>query len=330
MTTLALPFEVKSPLVVCCGVGRNSVAMLVGLKQRGIRPDLITFANTGSERPETLAYLHDVLNPWLERIGFPTVTEVCYQPEDFKHWPPYASLEENCLTNSTLPSIAYGSSACSAKWKIRPQHLWIKDWQPARDCWAQGGRVRKMIGFDASPHEQRRRKGCNTYAVQKEELNRYELLFPLQEWGWDLATCIAEIEDEGLPVPPKSSCYFCTGMKPWEVDALPLFQLRRLVIIEARARTRHLDYAEEKGWPKGEGVPMTEGLWRKAVKGMRGAIPHPGSMTEYIRAKGLLPAVEIDRLIELTPTKPLRKGDIADWQSWINGICEQAGLALAA
>jgi hypothetical protein len=37
-----------------------------------------------------------------------------------------------------------------------------------------------------------------------------------------------------------------------------------------------------------------EGLWRKAVKGSRGATPRPGSMTEYIetRRRRRLPLVE--------------------------------------
>lgn len=45
------------PLVVCYGMGRDSTAMLVGFKQRKIRPDLILFADVGAEREGTYAYL---------------------------------------------------------------------------------------------------------------------------------------------------------------------------------------------------------------------------------------------------------------------------------
>jgi hypothetical protein len=119
-------------------------------------------------------------------------------------------------------------------------------------------------------------------------------------------------------------------MKPAEVETLTLDQLRKIVIIEARATAKHLAYAERKGWPNGVGVPLTEGIWRKAVKGFRGATPKPGSMTQYIREKSLLPSAEIDRLIALTPTQPLRQGDISDWQSWLADICQRAQLPLAA
>lgn len=143
---------------------------------------------------------------------------------------------------------------------------------------------------------------------------------------WNLHICIAEIEDAGLPVPDKSSCYFCTAMKPWEVDSLPPENLRRIVVIEARSAPRHLAYAEAKGWPRGEGVALTEGLWRRRVKGMRGATPKPGSITQYIRERGLLPSEEIDRLISLTPTEELRREDIADWQGWLAALCDRARL----
>ena len=39
--------------VVSYGSGTNSTAMLVGLHERGEKPDLILFADTGGERPDT-------------------------------------------------------------------------------------------------------------------------------------------------------------------------------------------------------------------------------------------------------------------------------------
>lgn len=317
-----------SPLVVAYGIGVDSTAVLVGYAARGIRPDLILFADVGAERAATYHYL-PLINLWLEGVGFPQVTVVRYQPKNFKHWPHYHTIEENILTNVALPSIAYGGHSCSSKWKIAPQDEFLESWQPAIDAWAAGAKVRRAVGFEDSAHEHRRRQRCATFAVQDIDGKRYEPVFPLQEWGWDRARCETEIMLAGLTVPSKSSCYFCTAMKPWEVDELPADKLMRIVIIEARTRQRHLDYAEKKGWPRGEGVPLTEGIWRKRVKGMRGATPKPGSMTEYIREKGLLPSPLIDRLIEATPTRYFTAADfesegITDWQGWLNRICETA------
>lgn len=360
----------KQPLVVCCGVGRDSIAMLVGLWLHGIIPDLILFADTGSERQATYDYI-PILRDWLKRVGFPDLTIVRYQPEKYKHWPPYYSLEENLLTNSTLASIAYGFHSCSSKWKITPQNKFIDQWAPAIQAWANGMKVRKAIGFDASPHERRRAHGCSTYAIQDDELEKYDLWFPLQEWGWDLERCIMEIEANGLPVPEKSSCYFCTAMKPWELEKLAATEpdkLRKIIVIEKRASERNLEYARERfdkyqKWlqdpkqidpsdrvhkrspaavlkdlrkmaakPEGDytrwewnGEPLTDGLWRKPIKGIRNNTPRPGSMTEYIQQKGLLPADEINRIQSLTPTTPLSNEDmhqlgVSNWQDWVKTI----------
>lgn len=154
-----LPLEfggAPAPLVVCYGMGVDSTALLVGLRDRGLRPDAILFADVGAERQATYDYL-PVINDWLERAGFPVVTVVRYQPKKYKHWPPYYTLEENILTNVALPSIAYGGHNCSAKWKIEPQNAWLATWPLARDAWSRGQKVRKMIGFEDTPHEHRRR-----------------------------------------------------------------------------------------------------------------------------------------------------------------------------
>lgn len=324
----------KSPLVVSYGAGVDSTAALVGLRNRGIRPDLIQFANVGAERQATYDYL-PVINHWLEFVGFPTVTVVTYTPKNFKHWPPYFTLEENLLTNATLPSIAYGTNKCSAKWKIAPQEEYCDTWPPAIECWQAGGKVIRLIGFEDSPRELKRAKRCSTFNVNDLAADRYEPWFALQEWGWDRERCKQEIAAAGLPVPPKSSCYFCTAMKPWEVDELTPDEHRRIVVIEARATQRHLDYAEAKGWPRGVGKPVIEGLWRKRVKGMRGATAKPGSMTEYIREQGLLPEREVAALIAATPTAPLRQKDfqqhgITNWQDWLNRLIHSCGADAAA
>ena len=112
-----------------------------------------------------------------------------------------------------------------------------------------------------------------------------------------------------------------------QVRELEPLQLRRLVVIEARTAPRHLDFARAKGWPRGEGVPLTEGLWRRRVKGMRGATAKPGSMTQFMRDESLLPGDEIERIIEATPTGTLSDADFRasgflDWQHWLQHICE--------
>lgn len=111
----------ERPICVCCGVGVDSIAMLIGLQQRGIRPDLITFADTGSEKPQTYLYI-PILRQWLRDVGFPELVVVRKTPPIAD----YDSLHGNCLANQTLPSIAFGfqRKSCSLKWKKGPQDTW--------------------------------------------------------------------------------------------------------------------------------------------------------------------------------------------------------------
>jgi hypothetical protein len=100
------------PLVVAYGLGVNSTAMLVEFVRRDIQPDLILFADTGGEKPETYGYL-PVIQNYLARIGFPAVVTVRYVPK----WAAYRTLEQQCLHTGTLPSLAYGGKSCSQKYK---------------------------------------------------------------------------------------------------------------------------------------------------------------------------------------------------------------------
>lgn len=270
----------RSPVLAAWGAGVDSTAMLIELVARGEAPDAVLMADTGSERPETLAYI-PLFRDWLDRHDVENHV-VRYEPKRFKHWPPYKSLLENLLTNGTLPSISFNRHSCSAKWKISPQDQWAETWPPALAAWARGERVVKLIGYDCSPADNRR------YAHREgHEDPRFAFRYPLREWGWSRTDCIVRIKREGLPVPVKSSCFFCAAMKPDEVRSLPPVYLRLIILIEARAAPR---------------LRSVDGLWRSPILGKRGAEARPGSMTQFIREQRLLSSAEIDEIIRQAPS----------------------------
>ena len=71
------------PIVVAYGMGVDSTAMLIGLRDRRVPVELIMFADTGSEKPETMAYL-PVIQKWLAcvfrrcRPGIPTLIRASF------------------------------------------------------------------------------------------------------------------------------------------------------------------------------------------------------------------------------------------------------------
>src|SRR5205814_1084051 len=67
----------------------------------------------------------------------------------------------------------------------------------------------------------------------------YEYDYPLIEWGWDRAACEEAIRRAGLPVPPKSACFFCPSSKKPEILELKIRHpdlLARAIEIERAAK----------------------------------------------------------------------------------------------
>lgn len=242
---------VKAPLIVNYGAGVDSTAMLIGLHDRGEVPDLIMFADTGSEKPETYAYL-DIMDAKLAEWGWPAITRVRNTPKTG-----YTSLEGNCLANETIPSLAFGYKSCSLKWKAEPMDRWIlgvsrghnkcAGWAPALEALAAGIKPVKCIGYDAGPADSRR-------AVGRTEDDKFRYRYPLREWGWVREDCIRRIASEGMPVPVKSACFLCPASKPWELLVLAARHpelLLRAIEVEDKARDGK------------NGLDTVKGLWRK-------------------------------------------------------------------
>jgi len=316
-TNLFRPVEdvLKQPLIVAYGLGVDSTAVLVELERRGVVPDAILFADTGEEKQETYDYL-PIINSWLQAVGFPAVTVVRNKPKNLKKGFPYQSLGQEVIANRILPSLAYGRKSCSLKWKVAPQNKWTNRWQPAVDYWNAGGKVKKIIGYDAGTKDMKR------YAHSKGIIDaKYDYWYPLVEWGMDRDMCKAAIQRAGLPVPPKSACKFCPATKPEELIEFRKSYLRCIVLMEARATPRlrgHMDEEQliadyesrRSAWerrletargtgrekllkqePKLQEVGSgCRGLWRTATRN------RPAMMTDFIRANNLLTSDEIEAL----------------------------------
>lgn len=272
------PLE-RAPVMVALGGGVDSVSMIIEMHARGEPIDMVLMAQTRSENPKTDEYMV-MFEKWMADRNIP-FQNVINKVSNYKHWPRYEGLFENCVTNATLPSITFGYSSCSQKWKIAPQNKFVDTWELGQRAIRQGLKIIKCIGYDAGKHDSRR------YAEREGYVDEiYEYRYPLREWGWTREQCIERIEREGIAVPPKSACFMCAATKPHELHDFPKTILRRIVLIEARAHPR---------------LRNVDGLWRKPVKGVRGGTPRPGSMTQYIREQGLLPEVEIDLIWNEAP-----------------------------
>lgn len=206
-------------VVVCFGAGVDSTAMLVALREAGIVPDLITMADTGGEKPETLQHVEGI-NEVLAGWGWPGVT-VCKKVT--LPGTGYEDLYGNCLANETLPSLAFGMKSCSLKWKTSPQDQLLRGvakgpnrrdphplWLEAQ---ARGERIVKLIGYDCGKADLRRSKGMRACDES------FEYVYPLQLLRWTRPDCVSAIALSMGPelVPLKSACFFCPASKHWEL-----------------------------------------------------------------------------------------------------------------
>lgn len=196
------------PLMVAFGGGANSTAVLILLRELGDVPDAILFADTGGEVPGTYANVAR-MSDWCEANGFPSITTVrrdCDHDRQ-KNEKKYDTLEEECLVKKCLPSIAYYGRSCSDKWKQAPQNKWTNNWTLAQECWKAGGRVVKVIGYDADEPDR----------VKFHHDEKYAYWHPLVDRDIGRAECESMIQAAGLPIPLKSSCFFCSEMTPREI-----------------------------------------------------------------------------------------------------------------
>ena len=98
-----------------------------------------------------------------------------------------------------------------------------------RCTWESGQRVQKCIGFDAT-EDHRVKGGGGTYAVGNFSIcpdpdlpafkDRYDVLYPLRDYGFNRQRCGEVIKEAGLPIPPKSACFFCPAMRQIEIQRL--------------------------------------------------------------------------------------------------------------
>lgn len=189
-------------IVASYGGGTNSTAMLIECANKGIKVDVILFADTGGEKPHTYNYVK-LFSDWLKNHGMPEIITV-------KKGGIEEDLEENCLRKNMLPSIAYGFKTCSQKFKIQPQDKFYNNYQPARDVWARGDKITKLVGFDADEPER----------AKDYEDEKFKNWYPLIEWDMGREECIKTIQDAGLCLPGKSACFFCPSSKPHEIKQL--------------------------------------------------------------------------------------------------------------
>jgi len=192
--------------VISYGGGVQSTAMLV-LACQGKLGYPIThalFSNVGddSEHPKTLEFVRNVAMQYAEKHGI-TVLELQKTLRDGSTRTLMEDLQRDSKTINIpirMDNGAPGNRNCTHNYKVAVIGKWLKGngasaKTPATVC----------IGISTDEIHRVNRKKAMPYEIP---------VYPLIDLGMDRSQCITVIADAGLPVPPKSSCFFCPFHKP--------------------------------------------------------------------------------------------------------------------
>jgi hypothetical protein len=175
------------------GGGVQSTAVLVLAATHRVDCAFFVFANVGedSENPATLRYMEEHSEPYAAQHGI-VLDTVAKKPTLYQH-----ALEST--TTVAVPmrmsNGAPGNRTCTDRWKIAPiakrlRELGFSKTRPA------------TMGLGISADEWQR---ARTDSGQK----HIRIAYPLLDLKIDRTACEKIILKAGLPVPPRSSCWFC-------------------------------------------------------------------------------------------------------------------------
>lgn len=185
------------------GGGVQSMACLVLAAEGRIDYRTFVFADVGadSEHPATMAYFEEYAKPYAERHGLDLlVVQKLRRDGSFE-----SILEKLHRTQRSIDipvrmqNGAPGRRSCTADYKIKPVSRWMKQ---------HGATVTEpgIVGVGISLDEFERMRDSQIPYIRNE--------YPLVDLRIDRAECERIIRSAGLPVPPKSSCWFCPFHRP--------------------------------------------------------------------------------------------------------------------
>lgn len=188
------------------GVQSNAVLVLQATGRLPEPYDVFVFANVGedSENPATLRYVEEVARPYAARHGieFVEVRKTTHgEPETLFNFV-YRS-ERSIRLPVWLQSGAPGNRDCTDRFKVKVIDRWLRE----------HGHRHAVTGLGISLDEFHRARDRQPYVQNGVEKRRE---YPLIDLRLRRADCQRIIVEAGLPVAPKSSCWFCPFHRPGE------------------------------------------------------------------------------------------------------------------
>ena len=171
--------------VLSYGGGHQTAGILALVKLGKLpKPDIIIFADTGGEIPETYHHIKHYAMPLADELGIPFQIVTA----DIKG--KGATLYEYSWEKNWMPQPF--SRSCSKSFNVEPINRALRHYK---------GKELVNMWIGISIDEARRRKDSR--------LKWINLVYPLLDHNLTRADCDEAIHSIGMPMPPKSGCFFC-------------------------------------------------------------------------------------------------------------------------
>lgn len=184
------------------GGGTQSTAALVLAATGELDYRVFLFANVGedSERPATLRYVHEIAMPYAEAHGI----ELLEVRKRLRDGTTQTLMQKIDASDKSIPipvrmgeDGAPGNRTCTAEFKIRVIEKELRRRGATKED-------RATVGIGISLDEWQRAGSA------EDPRSPYHLRdYPLLARDLTRADCLQIIRSEGLPLPPRSACYFC-------------------------------------------------------------------------------------------------------------------------
>jgi len=207
--------------IISYGGGVQTVALLVLNATGKIEPKAThaVFADTGSELAMTYAHI-EIMKKYAEKnnMGFAVVRSL---KGVLHEW------DGETMLPMYFEDGGFNRRQCTRHWKIVPIRHWLRE-QGAKQATIQIG-----ISIDEA------------HRANNADVKWLTHRWPLIEMGMDRQACINIIQETGLPVPPKSSCFMCPyrRVSEWKkLRAEQPYEFDRAVAYESAHTGLYLNY----------------------------------------------------------------------------------------
>ncbi len=242
------------------GGGVQSTALLVLAARRVIDFPTFVMANVGddSENPDTLTYVRTVAAPYAAQHGIDlhVVNRLKVDGTVETLW---GRLMKDGSRSLPIPvrmdNGAPGRRSCTADFKIKVTGKWAKAHGATADNPA-------TVAIGISADEIMR---ANNRRTEPHERIVYPLVGIGEETNLRMTRqdCMTLIRSEGLPVPPKSSCFFCPFHRPSAWIELRRNQpdlFDKSVLLENTLNERRTMLGKDPVWLTRFGIPLSDAI----------------------------------------------------------------------